>query len=148
MLVKHPSQIRDLGPYLRRTIVNLATDQRRRAARGNAVLQRLDHTPGDADADPSDLEDQRASHTWMGLAGQVTPDGALALGEPMTLTRGARSESRPPICMPETHCAECRSDAARRRSAKHDPSPFRCTRTVRSSTRPVCSTAIRAWRSR
>jgi RNA polymerase sigma factor (sigma-70 family) len=57
VLVKHPSQIRDLGPYLRRTIVNLATDHRRRAARGNAVLQRLDRSPGNADAYPSDLDD-------------------------------------------------------------------------------------------
>ena len=37
VLMKHPSQIRDLGPYMRRTIVNLATDQRRRTARGVAA---------------------------------------------------------------------------------------------------------------
>ena len=41
VLVKHPDQIRDLGPYMRRTIVNLATDQRRRSIRGNAAVHRL-----------------------------------------------------------------------------------------------------------
>ena len=32
VLASSPAQIRELGPYLRRTIVNLATDERRRSA--------------------------------------------------------------------------------------------------------------------
>jgi RNA polymerase sigma factor (sigma-70 family) len=57
VLCKHRSQIRDLGPYLRRTIVNLATDQRRRNTRTTNVVHRLGATAGDADSYPSDLED-------------------------------------------------------------------------------------------
>ena len=41
VLVKDPAQIRELGPYLRRTIVNLATDERRRSTRANGALHRL-----------------------------------------------------------------------------------------------------------
>ena len=38
ILCKRPSEIRELGPYLRRTIVNLATDERRRRRlRGSSV---------------------------------------------------------------------------------------------------------------
>jgi RNA polymerase sigma-70 factor (ECF subfamily) len=57
VLMKHPSQIRDLGPYLRRTIVNLATDQRRRAVRGNTALHKLGANGTSSDNYPSDLED-------------------------------------------------------------------------------------------
>ncbi|HET9729137.1 MAG TPA: sigma factor-like helix-turn-helix DNA-binding protein [Acidimicrobiia bacterium] len=57
VLQKHPSQIRDLGPYLRRTIVNLATDQRRRAVRGNNAVHRLGDDVVSSDHYPSDLED-------------------------------------------------------------------------------------------
>jgi RNA polymerase sigma-70 factor (ECF subfamily) len=57
VLVKSPDQIRDLGPYLRRTIVNLATDQRRRSMRGNAAVHRLGAEVTTSDSYPSDLED-------------------------------------------------------------------------------------------
>jgi DNA-directed RNA polymerase specialized sigma24 family protein len=57
VLMKHPSQIRDLGPYMRRTIVNLATDQRRRSARGNVAVQRLGDPTSTTDSYPSDLEE-------------------------------------------------------------------------------------------
>jgi RNA polymerase sigma-70 factor (ECF subfamily) len=57
VLVREPSQIQDLGPYLRRTIVNLATDERRRRSRGATALRRLGASNGSADAYPSDLED-------------------------------------------------------------------------------------------
>jgi len=57
VLMKHPSQIRDLGPYMRRTIVNLATDQRRRAGRTQTVLHRLGDSTTSTDTYPSDLED-------------------------------------------------------------------------------------------
>jgi DNA-directed RNA polymerase specialized sigma24 family protein len=57
VLQRHPSQIRDLGPYLRRTIVNLATDERRRKGRHNGVVHKLGPTSASVDAYPSDLED-------------------------------------------------------------------------------------------
>ena len=57
VLMKSPDQIRDLGPYLRRTIVNLATDQRRRSMRGNAAVHRLGAEVTSSDSYPSDLED-------------------------------------------------------------------------------------------
>ena len=57
VLVKHPSQIQDLGPYLRRTIVNLATDERRRTGRATVALRRLGPAAGASDSYPSDLED-------------------------------------------------------------------------------------------
>jgi DNA-directed RNA polymerase specialized sigma24 family protein len=57
VLMKEPAQIHDLGPYLRRTIVNLATDERRRRTRGTTMLHRLGAPRGSADSYPSDLED-------------------------------------------------------------------------------------------
>ena len=57
VLVRHPDDIRDLGPYLRRTIVNLATDERRRSTRANGALHRIDAAGTASDTYPSDLED-------------------------------------------------------------------------------------------
>jgi DNA-directed RNA polymerase specialized sigma24 family protein len=56
VLVKHPDHIQDLAPYLRRTIANLATDERRRVARSSGALRRLP-VPTAIDDYPSDLED-------------------------------------------------------------------------------------------
>ena len=56
VLVKHPDQIQISRPYLRRTIVNLATDERRRVARSSSALRRL-RVPTAIDDYPSDLED-------------------------------------------------------------------------------------------
>jgi DNA-directed RNA polymerase specialized sigma24 family protein len=57
VLTRERSQIQDLGPYLRRTIVNLATDERRRRTRGATALHRLGASRGSSDTYPSDLED-------------------------------------------------------------------------------------------
>jgi len=57
VLLKHPDDIRELGPYLRRVIVNLATDERRRSTRANGVLHRIAPAAGASDSYPSDLED-------------------------------------------------------------------------------------------
>jgi RNA polymerase sigma-70 factor (ECF subfamily) len=57
VLCKHPAQIRELGPYLRRTVVNLATDSRRRRTRRSQLLQRLGSGDTSCDTYPSDLED-------------------------------------------------------------------------------------------
>src|SRR5712691_13290497 len=41
VLVRQPAQIRDLGAYLRRTVVNLATDERRRYGRALTVAPKI-----------------------------------------------------------------------------------------------------------
>jgi DNA-directed RNA polymerase specialized sigma24 family protein len=57
VLARHPGDIRDLGPYLRRAIVNLSTDERRRTSRTNGVLRRVGAPLAAIDSYPSDLED-------------------------------------------------------------------------------------------
>src|SRR3954466_5948729 len=57
ILVKDPAQIRDLGPYLRRTIANLATDERRRRSKVTSIMNRLNESGTRKDSYPSDLED-------------------------------------------------------------------------------------------
>jgi len=57
VLLRHPDEIRDLGPYLRRTIVNLATDERRRSTRANGALRQIYPDMGTSDSYPSDLDD-------------------------------------------------------------------------------------------
>ncbi len=57
VLAKHPSEISDLGPYLRRTIANLATDERRRGMRAAAVVPRIAGNGSASDVYPSDLSD-------------------------------------------------------------------------------------------
>lgn len=57
VLTLHPDDIRELGPYLRRIIANLATDERRRRTRADGALRRIGPAQGSTDAYPSDLED-------------------------------------------------------------------------------------------
>lgn len=57
VLLRNGSEIRDLGPYLRRTVMNLATDERRRSARARRALHRLDAAAEMRDTYPSDLVD-------------------------------------------------------------------------------------------
>lgn len=57
VLVKRPSEIKDLGPYLRRMVVNLATDERRRVGRSAKFATKLAHEAGSNDSYPSDLSD-------------------------------------------------------------------------------------------
>jgi DNA-directed RNA polymerase specialized sigma24 family protein len=57
VLALRPDDIRELGPYLRRMIVNLATDERRRTTRTDGVLRRIGPAPSTTDSYPSDLED-------------------------------------------------------------------------------------------
>jgi DNA-directed RNA polymerase specialized sigma24 family protein len=87
VLMKDSSQIQDLGPYLRRTIVNLATDERRRRGRGTAMLHRLGANHGSIDAYPSDLEDLlrlqprvRALLFLVEVEGQQIADAAELVG--------------------------------------------------------------------
>jgi DNA-directed RNA polymerase specialized sigma24 family protein len=57
VLRRRRADIDDLGPYMRRAIVNLATDERRRAKRGATAVQRLNPDAGSRDAYPHELED-------------------------------------------------------------------------------------------
>jgi len=57
VLAKLPAQIRDLGPYLRRMVVNLATDERRRYGRAASAAPKIATDHASVDAYPSDLSD-------------------------------------------------------------------------------------------
>jgi DNA-directed RNA polymerase specialized sigma24 family protein len=57
VLTLHPDDIRELGPYLRRMIANLATDERRRRTRADGTVRRIGPPVPAADAYPSDLDD-------------------------------------------------------------------------------------------
>jgi DNA-directed RNA polymerase specialized sigma24 family protein len=57
VLVKRPSDIRDLAAYLRRTVVNLATDERRRVGRAAIFASKVATDGATTDSYPSDLSD-------------------------------------------------------------------------------------------
>jgi DNA-directed RNA polymerase specialized sigma24 family protein len=87
VLSRHSSDIHDLGPYLRRTIVNLATDERRRSTRADNVLRRIGPPPSPTDCYPSDLEDLmrvqprvRALLYLVEIDGQPIADAAEVIG--------------------------------------------------------------------
>ncbi|MDQ1382501.1 MAG: hypothetical protein QOJ71_3220 [Actinomycetota bacterium] len=87
VLARNPGEIRELGPYLRRMIVNLATDERRRTTRTNGLVQRLGAPETGTDAYPSDLEDLmriqpkvRALLYLVEIEGQPIADAAELIG--------------------------------------------------------------------
>ncbi len=57
VLARRPGEIRDLGPYLRRMVVNLATDERRRSGRAVSVAPKIATDGAAVDTYPSDLSD-------------------------------------------------------------------------------------------
>ena len=57
VLRRSQAEIRDLGPYLRKTIANLAADGRRRDRRGEIARRRLGPAVAAVDDYPSDLDD-------------------------------------------------------------------------------------------
>jgi DNA-directed RNA polymerase specialized sigma24 family protein len=57
VLRRSQAEIRDLGPYLRRTIVNLVADSRRSARRAENAQRRMAAEAPSVDDYPSDLED-------------------------------------------------------------------------------------------
>lgn len=87
VLQRDPGGILDLGPYLRRIIVNGATDERRRASRANGALRRIGAGPDAADRYPSDLEDLmrlqpavRALLYLVEIEGEPVADAAALVG--------------------------------------------------------------------
>jgi DNA-directed RNA polymerase specialized sigma24 family protein len=87
VLTMNPGEIRELGPYLRRMIVNLATDERRRSTRTNGLVQRIGATDTETDCYPSDLEDLmriqpkvRALVYLVEVEGQPIADAAELVG--------------------------------------------------------------------
>ena len=57
VLARQPAEIRELGPYLRRMVVNLATDERRRFGRAASAAPKVAAADASLDAYPSDLAD-------------------------------------------------------------------------------------------
>jgi DNA-directed RNA polymerase specialized sigma24 family protein len=57
ILAKQPAQIDDLGAYLRRVVVNLATDERRRYGRAVRSAPKIATDGASIDSYPSDLAD-------------------------------------------------------------------------------------------
>jgi DNA-directed RNA polymerase specialized sigma24 family protein len=57
VLRRSQSEIRDLGPYLRKTIANLAADGRRRGRRAETARHRIATAATASDSYPSDLDD-------------------------------------------------------------------------------------------
>jgi DNA-directed RNA polymerase specialized sigma24 family protein len=101
VLSRHSSDIRELGPYLRRTIVNLATDERRRSCRANNVLRRLGPPVTPTDTYPSDLEDLmrvqprvRALLYLVEIEGQPIADAAEVVGMTNASARVALMRAR------------------------------------------------------
>jgi DNA-directed RNA polymerase specialized sigma24 family protein len=87
MLARNPGEIRELGPYLRRMIVNLATDERRRSTRTNGLVQKIGAPAPETDCYPSDLEDLmriqpkvRALLYLVEIEGQPVADAAELVG--------------------------------------------------------------------
>lgn len=101
VLLRHPDDIRDLGPYLRRTIANLATDERRRSIRANGVLRQIDVAATASDTYPSDLEDLmriqprvRALMYLVEIEGQPVADAADIVGMSNSSARVALMRAR------------------------------------------------------
>jgi RNA polymerase sigma factor (sigma-70 family) len=77
LVARGRNEVRDLGAYLRRTIVNLAKNERRRLARGSSVQARLVADHDDVHPTPSDLSDLlRLDPVARGLLFLVEVEGA------------------------------------------------------------------------
>ena len=57
VMMRSEADIDDLGAYVRRTIANLATDQRRRTLRNSLAVAKLRPEAGSSDSYPSELTD-------------------------------------------------------------------------------------------
>jgi RNA polymerase sigma-70 factor (ECF subfamily) len=93
--------VRDTRAYLRRTILNLATNERRRLRRATAALQRAGGGADGADAYPSELADlMRLEPRVRGLLylveveGEPIADAAAEVGMDAAAARMALSRAR------------------------------------------------------
>jgi DNA-directed RNA polymerase specialized sigma24 family protein len=93
--------VRDLRAYLRRTVLNLATNERRRLRRAAAALQRVGGGAPGADPYPSELADlMRLEPRVRGLLylveveGEPIADAAAAAGMDAAAARMALSRAR------------------------------------------------------
>jgi len=87
VLQRDPGGIVDLGAYVRRMIVNGATDERRRASRRAGALHRIGAESESPDQYPSDLEDLmrlqpsvRALLYLVEIEGEPVADAAALVG--------------------------------------------------------------------
>jgi DNA-directed RNA polymerase specialized sigma24 family protein len=101
VLACSPGDIRELGPYLRRIVVNLATDERRRSTRSSGVLRRIETPLTTTDSYPSDLEDLmhvqpkvRALLFLVEIEGQPVADAADVVGMSNSSARVALMRAR------------------------------------------------------
>lgn len=103
LVSRRRQEIRDLGAYLRRTIVNLAKNERRSQARGAAAHARLVANDDAAPATPSDLAEllrldpaSRALLYLVEVEGHSVRDAAAAVGcsEPAARMRLSRARRK------------------------------------------------------
>lgn len=87
VLRRSQAEINELGPYLRKTIVNLCSDSRRNARRAEDARRRVAEVPTAVDDYPSDLEDLlrlppkiRALLYLVEIEGRSTADAAAVVG--------------------------------------------------------------------
>jgi len=101
VLVRPPDTIRDLGAYLRRTIANLATNERRRTRRKLELVNKMNGDVTSVDSYPSELADlMRLDANVRGLLYLVEVEGeqiataADAVGMTATAARMALTRAR------------------------------------------------------
>ncbi|MET1003303.1 MAG: RNA polymerase sigma factor [Acidimicrobiia bacterium] len=101
VMARREAEIDDLGPYLRRTVVNLATDERRRGKRRSEVVQQMRPDPGTADSYPSELADLmrlpervRALLYLVEVDGMSTSDAGALVGMSGSAARVALMRAR------------------------------------------------------
>ena len=102
VLAKRPAQIRDLGPYLRRMVVNLATDERRRFGRAASAAPKIAADGASTDSYPSDLADLLALPPRVrallvhGRSRRATDRARGGSGRDVERQRARRVAARPP----------------------------------------------------
>lgn len=101
ILAKEPTDIRDLGAYLRRMVVNLATDERRRFGRAASAAPKIATDSASSDSYPSDLSDLlslpprvRALLYMVEVEGQQIAPAAAAVGMSSSSARVALLRAR------------------------------------------------------
>jgi RNA polymerase sigma factor (sigma-70 family) len=101
VLRRSQADIKDLGPYLRKTIVHLVSDSRRSARRAETAQRRLGEDAPAPDAYPSDLDDllrlparARALLYLVEVEGRSTADAANIVGMSGSSARVALMRAR------------------------------------------------------